>query len=235
MKVLIFAATAALLGATSAEAQNYREVVPDSPPKAMVGINFQFGVPQGEFADFVETGYGIGGNLTFFLDRSRRAGLRLHGSWIQYGRATQQIPFPGLPGIEVDLTTSNNIYSFGIGPEFHLSGGRVRPYVHAAIGASNFATRTSAEGTDNTEPFATTTNFDDWTFAWYGGGGLDFQVSSGKNPVFIDAGLRYQGHGRTRYLREGSIEPAPGGGITLDPVESRTDLLIIHLGVQIGI
>ena len=216
-------------------AQNYREVMPEAPPHMLLGINLQLGFPQGEFANFVETGYGIGGNFTFFLDQGNRAGIRIFGSWIQYGRTTEQVPFPGLPGIAVDLTTSNNIYSFGVGPEFHLASGAVRPYVHGAIGLSNFATRTSAEGSDNVEPFASTTNFNDWTVAFYGGGGLQIQVSHGRNPVFIDGGLRYQSHGRTRYLREGSIQPAPGGGVTFDPIQSKTDLLITHLGVQIGI
>lgn len=235
MKPLSLLIAAGLLLPPVAAAQNYREVTPASVPRALAGINLQLALPQGEFADFVETGYGLAGNVTFLLDRSRRAGIRLFGSWIQYGRTTQRVPFPGLPGISVDLTTSNNIYSFGVGPEFHLSGGPLRPYVQGAIGASNFATRTSAEGSDNTDPFASTTNFNDWTFAWYGGGGVMFQVSHGRNPVYIDGGLRYQSHGRTRYLREGSIEPAPGGGVILDPVESRTDLLVMHLGVQVGL
>lgn len=235
MKPIPVLLAALLLIPARAAAQNYREVEPAATPKMVVGFSLQVGVPQGEFAHFVNTGFGLGGNLTFFMDRSRRAGIRIYGSWIEYGRATQQIPFPGLPGISVDLTTSNDIYSFGVGPEFQLSGGPLRPYVQAAIGASNFATRTSAEGTDNVDPFASTTNFNDWTFAWYGGGGLEYQVSHGRNPVFIDGGVRYQGHGRTRYLREGSIEPNPGGGIIIDPVESKTDLLIIHLGVQVGI
>lgn len=216
-------------------AQNYREVEEDLPPRTLFGINLQLGVPQGEFADFVQTGYGVGGNLTFFLDERGRTGIRIFGSWIEYGRTTEQVPFPGLPGIAVDLTTSNNIYSFGVGPEFHLARGGIRPYVHGAIGLSNFATRTSAEGSDNTEAFASTTNFNDWTVALYGGGGLQFQVSHGRNPVFLDGGLRYQSHGRTRYLREGSIQPAPGGGVTFDPIESKTDLLVVHLGVQVGI
>lgn len=223
------------LAPASLAAQNYREVTEPRPPRALFGINLQLAVPQGEFADFVETGYGIGGNLSFFLDRQTRAAIRLYFSWIEYGRTTERVPFPGLPGIAVDLTTSNNIYSFGVGPEFHLTSGGVRPYVQGAIGLSNFATRTSAEGSDNVEPFATTTNFNDWTVAYHGGGGLQFQVSSGRNPVFLDGGMRYQSHGRTRYLREGSIEPAPGGGVTFDPIESKTDLLVVHLGVQIGI
>jgi opacity protein-like surface antigen len=216
-------------------AQNYREVPPEGRIRALGGINLQLGVPEGEFANFVETGYGVGGNLTLFIDHQSRVGIRLFGSWLQYGRTTERVPFPGLPGISVDLTTSNNIYSFGVGPEFHLSTGGIRPYIQGAIGLSNFATATSAEGSDNTNPFARTTNFNDWTVALYGGGGLQFQVSHGRNPVFIDGGARYQSHGRTRYLREGSLQQAPGGGVTIDPIESKTDLLIIHLGVQVGI
>ena len=225
----LLAAPATLIG------QNYREVTPEGRIRYMGGINLQLGVPQGEFAEFVKTGYGIGGNLTFFIDQRSRVGIRLFGSWLEYGRTTERIPFPGLPGISVDLTTSNNIYSFGVGPEFHLSAGAIQPYLQGAIGLSNFATTTSAEGSDNTDPFARTTNFNDWTVAYYGGGGLQFQVSHGRNPVFIDGGVRYQSHGRTRYLREGSIQEAPGGGVTIDPIESKTDLLIIHLGVQVGI
>lgn len=236
MKAIRFLLAAGLVSApVSLAAQNYREVTEAAPPRRLFGINLQLGFPQGEFANFVQTGYGIGGNFTFFLDQRSRAGIRIFGSWIQYGRTTERIPFPGLPGISVDLTTSNDIYSFGVGPEFHLATGAIRPYIHGAIGLSNFATRTSAEGSDNTNPFASTTNFNDWTVAYYGGGGLQFQVSHGRNPVFIDGGLRYQSHGQTRYLREGSIQPTAGGGVTFDPIESKTDLLIVHLGVQIGI
>ncbi len=221
-----------------AAAQNYRDVTDWGPtgPRALIGLNLQLGFPQGEFRDFVGTGYGAGGNLTFFFDRSRRTGIRFFFSWIQYGRTTERLPLsPTLPGLLVDLATANDIYSFGIGPEFQLASGNTRPYIHGAIGASNFATTTSAEGTNNTNAFASTTNFNDWTFAWYAGGGLQFQVSRGRNPVFIDGGLRYQSHGRTRYLREGSITPTPGGGISFTPIESKTDLLVVHAGVQIGI
>lgn len=221
---------------TTLVAQNYREV-DDFPrsPRAYVGINLQLAVPQGEFADFVNTGYGVGANLTFMLDDKGTAGVRLFGSWIEYGRSTETLAFPGLPGLFVDLTTSNSIYSFGVGPEFQLSRGAVRPYLHGAIGLSNFVTSTSAEGTDDEDPFASSTNFNDWTVAYQGGGGLMFQVSHGKNPVLIDAGVRWQSHGRTRYLREGSLDQDGDGDITIEPVESKTDLLVITAGVQIGI
>src|SRR5262245_57284072 len=106
-----------VIAPTVLSAQNYREVPAEGRIRAMGGLNFQLAFPQGEFADFVETGYGVGGNLTFFPGQQTRFGIRLFGSWLQYGRTTERIPFPGLPGIDVDLTTSNNIYSFGVGPE----------------------------------------------------------------------------------------------------------------------
>ena len=45
-----------------------------------------------------------------------------------------------------------------------------------------------------------------YSSAWYGGGGLMYLVSNKSNPVCIDAGERYQGHGPTHDLREGSIQ-----------------------------
>ena len=225
-----------VLAVSPLAAQNYRDVTGSwGRPHNYFGINLQLASPQGEFRDFVGTGYGLGLHVAFMLDQQRRVGLRLFGSWIEYGRTTERLPLsPTLPGLEVDLTTANDIYTFGVGPELQLGSGDFRAYVNGVIGISNFATTTSAEGTNNTNPFASSTNFNDWTFAWYGGGGLLFQVSHGRKPVLIDAGLRYQGHGRTRYLREGSIQPTTGGGVTFTPIESRTDILVPYLGIQVG-
>jgi hypothetical protein len=98
------------LFASPLSAQYLREVGSAPAPKTLLGINLQLGVPQGEFRHFVETGAGLGGNLTFFLDRGRHAGLRIWGSWIEYGRSTERLPLsPTLPGLNVDLTTSNDI------------------------------------------------------------------------------------------------------------------------------
>jgi opacity protein-like surface antigen len=237
----VFARTAGItlfleLAAFPLRAQDYSDSTASwNPPRKLFGLNFQMAFPQGQFKHFVGTGYGLGGNFTFFLDRRRRAGLRIFGSWIEYGRTTEHLPLsPTLPGLTVDLTTANDIYSFGAGPELHLGGGPFRPYLHAAIGTSDFATTTSAEGTANTIPFATSTNFNDWTFAWYAGAGVQYVVSHGRKQVSLDLGIRYQGHGETRYLREGSIQPAPGGGVLFRPIQSQTDILVPHFGIQFG-
>jgi hypothetical protein len=218
-------------------AQYLREVRSHPQPKSLGGFNLQLALPQGEFRNFVGTGYGLGANLTFFLDRGRQAGIRIWGSWIEYGHTTERLPLsPNLPGLFVDLTTSNDIISFGVGPELHLATGAFRPYLHAAIGTSDFVTSTEVSGSDfGSDPFARSTDFNDWTFAWYGGAGAMVLVSSKHSPVYIDAGVRYQSHGQTRYLREGSLQNDGSGGVILNPIESRTDLLVIHLGVQVGL
>ncbi len=77
-----------LFVASPLAAQYLREVGSSPAPKTLVGINLQLGVPQGEFRNFVGTGGGLGGNITFFLDRGRHAGLRIWGSWIEYGSMT---------------------------------------------------------------------------------------------------------------------------------------------------
>jgi hypothetical protein len=226
-------AACALLAVSPLAAQNYREVPDEAPAGSFGALNLQLGFPQGEFSEFVGTGVGVGGHLTFLPDPARRIGIRLYGSWIQYGRTSERIPFPGLPGIFVDLTTSNDIYSFGVGPEFHLATGPFRPHLYGTFGASNFATVTSAEGSNNANPFASSTNFNDWTWALTAGGGIMYQLSHGRTPVFLDGGLRYQTHGRTRYLREGSLDTDSGGNVIISPVESETNLLVAHIGVQI--
>lgn len=224
-----------LAGAAPLAAQNYRDVTDtERSVRGYFGANLQVSFPQGEFDQFVGEGVGVGLHGTFLLGGSGHVGLRVAGSWIQYGRSSERIPFPGLPGISVDLTTSNDIYSFGVGPEFQAGSGALHVYGYGTAGFSNFRTSTQAEGSSNTNPFAESTNFSDWTWALAGGGGVMFQVAYGRTPVWIDGGLRYQGHGRTRYLREGSLDTDNNGNVVLSPIESETNMLVMHLGVQVG-
>ena len=222
--------------ASRLEAQNYREVSDDAPGiRKFGGLNLQVAVPQGEFADFVGSGYGASGNVTFMFGQSRQIGIRIGMSWLEYGRTTQTVPLsPTLPGLFADLTTSNDIFTIGVGPEFHLTRSGFRPYVNGFIGFSLFTTRTSASGTSSSSSFAESENFNDFPFAYGVGGGFLYQVSHGKTPVFLDASLRFEGHSTTRYLQEGSIQTAPNGSVILNPIESKTDLLVIHAGVQIA-
>ncbi len=228
----------ALLLPAAAQAQ-LREV-PDStalrPVRATVGGSLQLALPEGEFADFVGNGFGLGAFFAIHLGRGERAALRFDGSFLQYGHERVQRPLsPTVPQVTVDVTTSNNIYSFSAGPEINLATGALRPYVRGEIGVSYFATTSSVKGTSNSQDFASSTNFDDFTFVWLAGAGLRIRLAGGRTPVYLDLAGDYMHNGRVQYLREGSIKDNGNGTITITPIESQTNLFLLRAGATVGL
>ena len=117
-----------------------------------------------------------------------------------------------------------------------LPSGAVRPYLNGTVGLSYFFTRSSVEGSADLEPFASSTNFDDATFAWAAGGGLYIPLRRGrKNPLSLDIGAQYHANGEARYLREGSIQEDGTGEIFFDPIRSQTNLITYRLGITVGL
>ena len=193
--------------------------------------------PVGEFDDYVDVGFGIGGNLRLNLGPSGVASLRVDFGYINYGRETQRVCLSATVGcrIVVDLTTTNNIVFGHGGLQLGVPVGPVRPYVNGGVGYAYFFTESSVEGTNNQEdPFASTTNFDDGTFSWSAGGGLVIPISSGATPVAIDVGARYLNHGEVDYLTRGSIEDNPDGSIDIFPTRSAAHLIAWTIGVTVG-
>ena len=86
------------------------------------------------------------------------------------------------------------------------------------------------------ESFAEDTNFDDAQFSWGGGAGVLVPLfQNARSLVFLDLGARYHDNGRNvRYLREGGIRDLPGGGVQMDVIRSRADLVTWHVGVSVG-
>ena len=101
-------------------------------------------------------------------------------------------------------------------------------YLDAGIGLSYFVTSSSVSGTSNDEDFASSRNFHDWAFTWRAGGGLRVRLA---RQVGVDLGTHYVRNGRVRYLREGGIQANPDGSLTIDPIESETNLLVFQIGV----
>ena len=216
-----------------------REVNPDDarveggPYRFQAGAHIALAIPQGEFSDFVGTGYGLGGWLAFNLDRRGAIALKLDGSFLIYGHETIRRPLStSIPYVSVDISTSNNIYALGFGPLITLSQGPIRPYITGTVGFSYFATESSVKGSNNVDSFAESTNFDDFTFAWTGGGGLRIQLGHGRTPIFLDMASEYHRNGRANYLREGSIIDNGNGTISFTPIKSETNLMLIKLGVS---
>lgn len=208
-------------------------------PRFMGGVSFSVGQPSGTFNRYVNEGFGVGAHGLYRVDREGIFALRLDGGFLNYGRETTRVPLSSTVGgrIMVDLTTTNNIGWLGVGPQLMAPRGAVRPYVNGTAGLSYFGTTSSVKGSRSTnESFAETTNYDDTQFSWGGGAGLLVPVRrSARTLAFLDLGAQYHDNGRNvRYLREGGIRDLPNGGLQLDVIQSRADLITYHVGVSIG-
>ena len=200
------------------------------------GAGAIYGAPQGEFSNYVDNAWGLGGFLAWTPQSAPAFALRLDGGFMNYGHETYRVPLSGTIGgrITVDVTTDNNIAYLGIGPQLMLPYGPIRPYANAAVGLSYFATTSHVKGDDSGENFASDTNFDDTVFQWSAGGGIMIPVSRGRTPISIDLGTRYHGNGEVMYVTEGGIEDNPDGSITIHAIESEARVLSVHLGIAVG-
>lgn len=234
MRRNIFAplAAAALLG-LSAVGGAAQQV--DSP-RAFGGIDLLIASPTGEFAENVGTGVGLGVHGRVAFDPAGILSLRGDLGFINYGNETIRICVTQPCRVTGDLTTSNNILFAGIGPELGVGTGGARAYGNAGFGFAYFSTTSSVAGSNNAgQEFASSTNFDDVTFAWMAGGGVQFRLSRGQTPVYLDLGARYHGNGEAEYLRKGDIEDRPDGSVVLNPRRSETNLWTFRIGVSVGI
>ncbi len=227
-------ALALMAGPVGASAQGLEEVKSE---RVKLGGGIVLAVPTGEFSDFV--GLGGGANLfaLFNFDRNGLFGLRLDGSVLSYGheRITQPLSNT-IQRVSVDVTTNNWIASFGLGPQLTLGSGPIRPYVYGTVGFSYFATVSSVSGTaDFDHSFASSTNFDDVTFASSGGAGVLIQLSNGTRPVALDMSVRTLRNGVTEYLRRGSIQERSDGSVFITPIQSEANLVTVKLGVSVGV
>jgi hypothetical protein len=222
-----------LLAAAPVAAQMADEV---RPPNVYFGVQALYGRPVGEFREYVQHGGGLAANVAWPIPGARPIALRADGGFLVYGSERNRVCFSSTVGcrIQLDLTTTNSIAFLNAGPQLMVPSGPVRPYINGAVGFSYFATTSSVEGSNDDEPFANTTNLDDVTLEWSGGGGVLINLSSGRNPVFLDIGARYNGNGEVEYLKKGDIRDTPGG-IEFTPTRSQANLITFQIGVTVGV
>jgi opacity protein-like surface antigen len=201
------------------------------------GIQAVYARPVGEFRDYVQHGGGLNANIVWPVRSESALALRADGGFIVYGSETKRVCFSSTVGcrVQLDLTTTNSIGYLNAGPQLMVPTGAVRPYVNGAIGLAYFGTSSKVDGTGHSnEAIASTTNFDDLTFSWAGGGGLLVQLASGRVPVHLDLSARYYGNGEVEYLKKGDIQDNPDGSITFTPTRSQANLMTLQLGVTMG-
>lgn len=225
--LLALAATSTLLAPRVGGAQQ------PLPTRGAFPIGFQLGIPQGEFSENVDLAFGLGGGAVLRI--GSEVGLRAELGFGIYGSETRRVPLGDGPlgRITVDVTTTNQIFGGGLGLQLGMPGPRPRPYVGGTLGFSYFSTTSRVAGTNSSdEPFATSDNYSDGTFAKTLLGGVYFPLGSGR--VLLDLGVRHTWNGEeVRYLTEGDIVDNPTGPPTITPRRSRADILTVNIGVAV--
>ena len=227
-----FLALVSLASASPAEAQYGFGA---GPARTAVGGGVALAQPVGEFKNYVTNGFGGGGHFMMRVDRPGFLALRADVGFLIYGHETKRVPMPGAGRVEFDVSTSNNILTYSIGPQLMVPTGPIRPYVNATAGGAYFFTESSIGGEDNAADFASTRNFGDNVPSYGYGGGIFIPFSMRYADIGLDVGARFVRNGHTRYLREGGIEDLPTGGYAVSPIESETNFVLYHVGVNVGI
>jgi hypothetical protein len=191
--------------------------------------------PVGEFKNYVNNGFGGGGHLLLRADPLGFLALRADVGYLIYGHETKRVSLPGAGRVQFDVTTSNNIVTYSVGPQLMVPMGPIRPYVNAMAGGAYFFTESSVGGSDNSSDFASTRNFGDNVPSYGYGGGVFVPFAVRNALIGLDIGARFIRNGHTRYLREGGITDLPGGGFIVSPVESETNLVVYHVGIDVGL
>ncbi len=215
------------------------------PPECAAGANFMgglhlsTGLPQGEMDEQIgEEAYGIGGQF-FYSPAASPFALGIDLSWANYGSETRREPFShNIPDVTVDVESLNNFVQALFVLRGQVRTGPIQPYADALIGVNYLYTETSVNGEDFDDEVASSTNMDDAALAYGFGGGVMVPVWGGAlntdnvQQVLIDAGVRYIHGGEAEYLRKGGISRTRGN-VKFDSVESRTDMVKLHMGVML--
>ena len=228
--IVVLAAAIALAAAATLDAQERRA------PRGRVGLSFVAGDPVGELGSFFDRGFGAQLEGSWAVTEDRHLRLRGDAGFVVYGHERIQYCYTVPVGcrVEAELTTTNNIFYFGLGPEVAFTAGAFEPYVYGTTGLSYFATVSSLDGADGGPDWAETTNYDDVVMAWRAGGGMRLRVRGGGHPVSLDFGVERHQNGIASFLTEGDIVDNPDGSVTLFPHRSEANLLTFRLGVSLG-
>lgn len=217
------------------------------------GLDFQVGVPQGEFSDQLEDRWGVGvGGMFGYRFPSTPFMLGVDLGFMNFGTDTRQERWSTtIPDATVDVENSYNLVHgdalFRIIPSERV----IRPYIEGLVGFNYFFTETKIRDRGSTDPddtIASDTNFKDTTLSYGFGGGLQFRVYSddgtGNNnddngntmpySVYLTLSGRYMVGNEAEYLRQGSIEIVNGQAI-YDVQQSTTDLMHFKIGISVSL
>lgn len=254
MKALAAFALAALLivlpsgvraapGQALAEAAAVQPAPAPSPrPLIQAGLGLVMGIPIGDFQDNVDFSAGLGGHIDFGIGDSP-VSIGAEASYLWYGSASRDVPLVGLPDLAVRVDTSNDMFLMHGRVRVQQPQGRVRPYVDGLVGFNYLVTSTSVDAEESCifiggtyvcdDDGDSTTQLDDVVLSVGGGAGIQIAFGSAPSPARFDLSLRYLYGGEASYLTEEDLEWREEG-VVLRPRRSRTDMVMIAVGVAWG-
>ena len=198
---------------------------------------FVFADLLGEFGNVVDRGWG--GNFGISVAPSagansswgRFARLHIDIGYIVYGTETMRMCLTRPCRIQTDMITTNSILNLGLGPEFILMTGPVRPYISGTMGTTLFSTDTSLQGIawDETDGLFTTNHFQDWTFSWKTGAGVKVSVTP---SVSIDFGADYLNNGIAKWMAPGDVIDNDNRPPARAYRKTKANLWMVHTGIE---
>lgn len=183
-------------------------------------------LPQGEFADNVRNGIGLGLSGVQYADRARRWGIRFDLAVATYGLA-QSVVDLGL--VEMDVSTENDIFLLDMGPQVRLGGDNLQGTLRAFGGLGYFTTFSSVNGEANFSK----THASDLVPSVGLGGDLLIPVRKSPKPLYLDFSVQFRRQAVTQYARKGDVT-LQDGRVETRTVRSRTDMLLVGLGIAFG-
>ena len=229
--VSVLSAAFVIAGSAGLEGQIIGGPVVQLPSRFSIGGDVVMSQPKSEFADNVGRGYGFDVNGLFRVDRRGYFSIRGDIGTVQYGRERKDVSFFGITGrVDLELETTNNIWWFALGPQLMIPDGPFRPYVNAAFAYTDFSTTSTL--TDPYGQFNPISNRNAHDGSYAGIFGTGFLLPMGKS-FSLNFGGRYYYGGRAEYLVKGDITDNPDGTITINPRNSKTDMVVWQLGATL--
>jgi len=215
--------------------------VPAPRPVFQGGLGLAIGVPVGEFADNVDVAGGISGQFDFGLGDSP-VSLGVESTYLSYGGESRDVPLVGLPGLTAEVSTSNNMVLLHGRVRVQKREGRLRPYADGLVGFNYLWTTTSVEGEEScvytgsgtycTETGDVIGNLSDLALSAGGGAGVMLGLGRAPHRTRLDLSIRYLYGGEAKYLTEDYFPTE--GQAQLEARRSRTDMLMIYIGLAFG-
>jgi len=201
-----------------------------------VGGSFMLGYPQGDFrknVDQIGFGFQIQGML-WEPTHEKPFTIGLDGGYLIYGHTSERREWTGFPGVYLNLTRTNSMANLHLVLQVSPFFGTVRPYIEGLFGGTYIWTTSEVKNENGNQQIASSTNYDDFTWSYGGGGGILFKLADNLEKVstlYLDIKARYLFGTEASYLTEQSITVNSLGQTIYYAKRSTTDFFTFHIGV----